>query len=333
MERAALAAVVARPGDGAVPVIAGAGEPVRDGTTCNNLYESEIFYIDGEEPPAENSAGEDGGAEDRPPAAGYPIVPMDLSGSPGKDELLVRENETDFAPDPEALRDAPYPVAPSGCDGPRVLILHTHGTESFSENGRSYDDETSFRSQDVEKNVVAVGEVICEELRAAGVECVHCEVMHDTYDFYGSYDRAKDSILSYLEKYPSIEYVLDVHRDAIIRGNGDMVAPLVDTPEGPSAQVMLVVGTDAFGADHPAWRDNLNVACKLQTELNSGYPLARPLNIRGASFNEQFRTGSLLVEIGSSGNTLEEAGLAGRLFARAFVRMLSRYTGTPAPAE
>ena len=334
LEGAALAPVISRKSESvaAAPSLAAS---VEGESAIRGIYEEEILRLDGEtrDPPAETSAEkpedqpeaiEDGGSQNE--TNGYPITPLDLSGQPEPGELILRNNETEYSPDLYALRDAAYPV-PAGDLQPRVLIIHTHGTEAYSDGSGIYDDSTSFRSQDTGRNVVAVGTVIAEELEARGVGCVHCETMHDIGDFYGSYDRAKESILYYLDKYPSIQYILDVHRDAIVRGENEMIAPTVDTPEGRAAQVMLVMGTNAFGADHPTWEQNLSVACKLQTEMNAEYNLARPINLRGASFNEQFRSGSMLVEVGSSGNTLDQAKLAGRLFARALASTMEKFEG------
>lgn len=308
LERLALSALISKPdGGGPDPIsgISGAEMP-----QDNLLYGGEIFYI---EVPKE---------EETPPdeSGDLPIHRLDLSDGIFK----LRNTETSFAPDLAALLSAPYPKQ-SVSDGPVVLILHTHGTESYSESGESYTSDTPFRSHDSTQNVVAVGGVLADELNGRGIDTLHCEIMHDAEDYNSSYELARRSIEAYLEKYPSIRYIIDLHRDAIIRSDQSMVAPTVDTPKGRAAQVMLVIGTDAFGADHPGWQDNLNIACKLQSRLNAEYPLARPINLRGASFNEQFRPGSMLLEVGSCGNTLEEAKLAVRLFAAAFADMLCEF--------
>jgi len=297
--------------------------PETDGRTSNDLYKSEITHIedgaqnDGE--PADADGGESGAGEGDDGV--YPITHLDISGQPAAGELLMSNSETSYTPDLYDLYSSGYPIEKDS--SPCVLIIHTHATEAYSDGSGYYTDETSFRSSDPAQTVVAVGSVMAQELEAAGIRCIHCEVMHDAEDFNKAYDRACESILSYLEKYPEIQYIIDVHRDAIIRGDGEMIAPTVETKIGQAAQVMLVIGTDEYGADHPRWRDNLNIACKLQNTLNSEFNFARPINLRGASFNEQYRAGSMLVEVGSSGNTLDEAKLAGRLFARALAQLIT----------
>ena len=317
IDRSALFSVLTR-ADAGESAAGGAAEIAPEAGLTAGLPESDITRIEREEEPssppdAEGTAGEgDDGV--------FPISRLDLSGSPGAGELLYSENETSFSPDLYALLGAGYPIEKERA--PAVLIIHTHGTEAYSDGSGYYTDDTPFRSSDPARTVVAVGDAIADELEKSGVRCVHCTVMHDAEDFNAAYDRAAESIRKYLGEYPEIQYIIDVHRDAIIRGDGEMVAPTVDTPEGRAAQVMLVVGTDAYGADHPRWRDNLNVACKLQERLNADYNFARPINLRGASFNEQYRTGSMLLEVGACGNTLGEAELAGRLFARALSSLI-----------
>lgn len=308
LERLALSALISRFPDGGPDPVSGISgvEKPQD----NLLYDGEIFYIDA--PKEDEKIPESDGS--------LPICRLDLSDG----ALKLRNTETSFTPDLHALLEAPYPEI-SATDGPVVLILHTHGTESYSQNGESYQADTPFRTQDSSQNVVAVGRVLADELNLRGIETLHCEIMHDAEDYNSSYALARRSIEDYLEKYPSIRYIIDLHRDAIIRSDQSMVAPAIDTPDGRAAQVMLVVGTDAYGADHPDWQDNLNIACKLQSRLNAEFSLARPINLRGASFNEQFRAGSMLLEVGSCGNTLEEAKTAVRLFAAAFADMLAEF--------
>jgi len=85
-----------------------------------------------------------------------------------------------------------------------------------------------------------------------------------------------------------------------------------------------VVGSDAGGQNHPAWRDNLALATAVQSGLNQDYPtLARPMILRSSRFNQHLSPGALLVEVGSHGNTLQEALAAARLFARSLSETLN----------
>ena len=83
---------------------------------------------------------------------------------------------------------------------------------------------------------------------------------------------------------------------------------------------MLVVGTDEGGLSHPDWQENLANALKLQALLNRAAPgLCRSLDLRTERFNQHETPGSLLIEIGSTGNTLAEALRSARILADALI--------------
>ncbi|MCI8589261.1 MAG: hypothetical protein HFE77_00875 [Clostridiales bacterium] len=253
-------------------------------------------------------------------ADGYKIVPVDLSLADGSGDLFYK-NETDFKPNTKELLSAPYPIQAENDEDPLVLILHTHATESYAEEGADYVYDT--RSTDPEKNMLAVGEVIANTLSASGVPAIHCETMHDEKSYNASYSLSCDSIKTYLKEYPSIQYVLDVHRDAIQMADGSMAKPVTNVHGSNLAQIMLVVGTDKGGADHPNWQTNLTIAAQLQSRLITYHEsLARPINIRTASFNQQYAPGSLLVEVGTCANTLTEAKEAAKAFAKTFAALV-----------
>ena len=260
---------------------------------------------------------------DEPPTEetqeGEPIVQVDLSLSDGSGDLLFK-NETAYTFDVSAMIGSGYPIDPVG-DEPSVLILHTHATECYTEEGQSCVTDT--RSSDPEKNMIAVGAVIAEVLKENGVNAIHCTVMHDEDSYSEAYIRSKETVESYLEKYPSLKYVIDVHRDAISTGDGGMAKPVTVENGVSLAQLMLVVGTDEAGADHPGWKTNLCVAIRTQTALTErAESLVRPINLRSASFNQQLSPGFLLLEIGSCANTMEEAKASAQVFAEIFAELI-----------
>ena len=133
-----------------------------------------------------------------------------------------------------------------------------------------------------------------------------------------SYSRSYESIQSYLDMYPSIKIVIDLHRDAIQAADGTVYKTIAQVEDTTCAQVMMVMGTDAAGLNHPNWRENLKLALQLQNEMNTLYPsLAKPIWLSEYRYNQQATPGSMLVEIGCTGNTLEEALAAVRYFADA----------------
>ena len=166
---------------------------------------------------------------------------------------------------------------------------------------------------------------MAETFRKAGIPVLHCTEMFDAESYQESYSRAAKAIRAYLEQYPSIQIVLDVHRDSIIRADMTRLQPVTEIDGEEYAQFMIVTGTDFKGADHPRWRDNLNFALKIQQNLvQRTASFARSINLRGAAFNEQYRTGSLLLEVGSCGNTLMQAKRAGVLAAIAISDVVTK---------
>jgi len=270
----------------------------------------------------------------QPSGKTYPIVSKNLASYADDSLGISITNETSYSPDIHSLLTADSPIeAVTSCFSPEyasekympiVLILHTHGTEAYSpENTDYYNSNENFRSEDPQNNIVAVGDIITRTLISHGIPTVHCDIMHDQESYTAAYSNAADTIEYYLDKYPTIKYIFDVHRDSIIYSDGTAVKPTTEINGSPSAQVMTVVGTDEMGANHPNWSDNLNIAVKLQYIMNSEHKaLARPINLRGAGFNEQYTKGSLILEIGSCANTLSEAKTAGKITAECIAKLI-----------
>ncbi len=206
---------------------------------------------------------------------------------------------------------------------PQILIVHTHTTESFTDAGKTkYTASESDRSTDADKNMIAVGKAMQEVFTERGIESVHDTTVHDYPSYSGAYTRSMSTMTSNLSKYPSIKIVLDVHRDGITRDDGTKVKVAADIDGAKAAQCMFVVGTNAK-LTHETWRDNMRLACKLQAYANEHYPgLMRPINVRAERFNQQITSGSLIVEVGSNGNTLDEAKLGARYMAEVISAVL-----------
>lgn len=208
--------------------------------------------------------------------------------------------------------------------GPQILIVHTHGSEAYSQtDGLTYQESDSYRTTDCSRNMVRVGEEMAQIFRENGFEVIHDTNLYDYPAYNGAYDRSGAAVKDWLAKYPTIKIILDVHRDALV-GNDGSIYKLVSEENGEKvAQVMLVVGTDGGGASHPYWIDNLALAIRYQQELISDYvSLARPIVLRNSRYNQNLSTGSLLVEVGGHGNTLTEALAGARLFAQSVSQVL-----------
>ena len=207
--------------------------------------------------------------------------------------------------------------------GGAVLILHTHGTEAYLPDGAEYyTEDEDFRSTNEAETVVAVGEAFAGVLREAGIEVYHDTTMYDARDFQNAYAASRAGARTWLSRHPNIRYIIDIHRDAVTRGDASCKTLCLGTAE-PTAQVMLVIGTDAAGANHPKWTKNLAVAASYQRLLNDHPTLARPVYLRKASYNQQLSEGAILLEIGSAANTITEAKNAAVLAAKAFVKLFS----------
>ena len=202
---------------------------------------------------------------------------------------------------------------------PQVLIYHTHTTEAFLGDTRS---------QDPTKSVVAVGDQITAQLKAAGINTVHDTTIHDYPMYNGSYDRSKVTMQNNLKKYPGLQVTIDLHRDAMGTSDGTRIKPTAMVNGKKAAQIMIISGCDDDGTlGFPNWEYNLRLAVRIQKSLSDLYPgLARPLNFCARKYNENMTKGSLLIEIGTEVNTLEEAKYSGELLGKALAATLNQLT-------
>lgn len=210
-------------------------------------------------------------------------------------------------------------------DTPQVLILHTHTTECYLGYDAGYynaDDPT--RTRDESKNMIAVGEAIAQQLRTAGIGVIHDTTEHDYPQYNGAYSRSLATATRIIKQNPNIVAVLDIHRDSIMRSETEKVKPTVMINGKKAAQLMILSSVSNTAAvPHPKWQENLRFALQLQNRLNTQYEgLMRPLNLVGARYNQHLAPASMLVEVGSDVNTLEEAVYAGELFGEQFAELL-----------
>ena len=226
-------------------------------------------------------------------------------------------NETAYWVDAaQILAQGPGLTLPA--EGPQILIIHTHASEAYTQAGLDrYSPSDAARTEDTQFNVVRIGDELTEILSAAGLGVIHDRGIYDYPSYTGSYTRSGQAVEQILDSCPTIRVVLDIHRDAL--GSEGVVYKTMAEEEGSVAsQVMLLVGTDESGLPHPGWRGNLALAMYLQNAVNSSYPtLMRPVALVPQRYNQQLAPGSLLIEVGSSGNTLREALAAIRLFGNA----------------
>ncbi len=258
---------------------------------------------------------------------GIPIVDRDLSYLSLGEEYI--HNETPYTPDVNALVETPLERVPIG-SAPLVLILHTHTSEGYLnerlEMIQGLPGDVTY-SEDPENGVVSVGKILCDTLKKNGIGAIHCTDRQDLPTLRGSYERAAETVKRYLLQYPSIQYVIDLHRDSILTSDGAYVRSM-SMGEDPVAQVMAVVGTDVNGTQHSGWEENLALALQLRSMLNEdGSHLCRPVSLRNASFNQELAPYSLLLEIGTGANTLSEAEAAARRVGEALATLIKNGNG------
>lgn len=211
-------------------------------------------------------------------------------------------------------------------DGPLVIVYHTHTQESYLPSitpagGLSPDEAFS---ADPASNMVAVGRVFAERLREQyGIGVIHVTQFFDVPESgngmtkIGAYERSLQAIQGILSKYPSIQVIVDMHRDSASREitTGQVGGESV-------AKVMLVVGTDNY-RDHISWKENLSFANQAADTMRNLYPgLFRSILIKEWRFNQHLAPGAVLMEIGGVDNTLEEATRSAELLGDVFAYLV-----------
>ncbi|WP_251448464.1 stage II sporulation protein P [Vermiculatibacterium agrestimuris] len=278
-------------------------------------------------PNAQPAPDHDDMTEEPPPAASEPgdvvertLIPTTTQGYVTGAGLYLY-NRTDLSVDLAAVAQADlcFSLAPAEA-GPQILIIHSHATEAYTPQGEDtyVPSDNNTRTTDERYNMLRVGDEMERVFTEMGLSVLHDRELYDYPQYNGSYTRSGPAVEAYLAQYPTIKLVLDVHRDALVGSDGTVYKAVTAIDGAKTAQVMLVVGSDAGGTEHPHWQENLALAAKLQKGLDTLYPtLARPMTLRQSAYNQNLLPGSLLVEVGSHGNSLQEALAGARAFARA----------------
>ena len=259
------------------------------------------------------------------PEGATPVVTYDLSHLEQGIEYL--NNETFYNPNVNELLKADVSTSPT--QEPLVLVLHTHTSEGYLLENKQFLEgdlgEVTY-AKDESSNMLSVGKAFISGLNKKGITAIHCTVMHDESGLSGSYERAADSIKFFLEHYPSIRYVVDLHRDAILTSEGEYVRTATEIAGESVAQILPVVGSDANGWEHDAWEGNLALALQLRQMLNqNGKALCRPVMLKNATYNQEMAPYAILLEIGTGANSISEAITAATLAGEAFAKVILGY--------
>jgi len=217
--------------------------------------------------------------------------------------------------DVQALLEEPLTWTLQG-EEPAVLILHTHSTESYTRKGEPYQESSNWRTLDEDYNMLSIGREVARLLVQAGIPTVQDRSYHDYPSYNGSYVDARGALQSYLEEYPTIQLVLDLHRDAAGTGSSQL-RTLAQVEGEDSAQLMIVLG-----ANHEQYETNLALGLKLHAALEEMSPgIMRPLQLRPQRFNQDLSPGGLLIEVGAAGNSHDEALRSARQLAKAIIAL------------
>lgn len=255
------------------------------------------------------------------PTQPKPQLPTGLQLTAEDVELVQLHDLVDYKPDVEQLLLSPLDWDLTGAS-PTILIIHTHGTESYTkQSGEIYEEVSDYRTLNASYNMLSIGEELKDTLTAGGISVLHDRTLHDYPSYSGSYDRARDTIRAYLEAFPSITMVIDLHRDALNFEEDPQLTTVADVGGSPSSQLMLVAGTD-HNVSYSGWKENLAMGVKLTAILEKMYPgITRPIQLRAQRFNLDMTPGSLLVEVGANGDTHPEAITAVRALGAAILAM------------
>ena len=234
-------------------------------------------------------------------------------------EALVQVNAP-WQVDIQSLLQKPLAWKLKG-EQPTVLILHSHGTESY-EKKEDYQEISPYRTLDNGYNMVSVGDRVAQLLEAEGIRVIHDKTLHDYPSYNNAYTNARSAIEACLSENPSVCLVLDLHRDAAEDENGNQKAATVSINGESTANLMLVMGSDKGSLSYPHWEQNLALAVKLQAQLEQMYPgLCKPIKLGTSRYNQDLSTGALLIEVGTAGNTRAEALAAAELLAEGILAL------------
>lgn len=187
-----------------------------------------------------------------------------------------------------------------------IIIFHTHTCESYTQTENySYEESGTFRTTDLNFSVSRVGDILTDQLLSYNYNVIHDKTYHDYPAYSGSYGRSMATVENLLISHPGTDIIIDLHRDAIADTS---YAPSVKIGDEVVSQLMFVIGTDGGGLEHPNWQENLKFAISVQKKANELYPgLFRPILLRNSRYNQQLGKAACIIEVGATGNTLEQS--------------------------
>ncbi len=203
-----------------------------------------------------------------------------------------------------------------------IIIYHTHTCESYTPTEENnYEASGNFRTTNLNYSVARVGTELTNYLKFLGFNVNHDSTYHDYPAYTGSYTRSLQTINNILANNNSAQFIIDLHRDAL--GSNSSYAPSVQIGDEVAAQIMFVMGTDGGGLEHPNWLNNFKLAIKIQEKANEMYPgLFKPIILRDSRYNQHVSTGACIIEVGATGNTLEQCNTSMKYLSKVITEVM-----------
>lgn len=225
-------------------------------------------------------------------------------------------NETDYKLTNEVLDPTSFEINTNN-----IIIYQTHSCESYTASEKyQYKQTGNFRTTDKNFSVIRVGRELTNQLKSYGYNVIHDENYHDYPSYTGSYTSSLNTVTKLLEENKDTDIVVDVHRDAV---GDNTYAPTVKIGDEYAAQIMFVVGGNGSSIPHPEWQQNLKFAIKVQQKANELYPgLFRPIILRESGYNQQVSKAASLIEVGATGNTLDQCLVSMKYLAKVLDEVL-----------
>ena len=225
-------------------------------------------------------------------------------------------NETDYKLTNEVLDPTSLEI-----NQDNIIIYQTHSCESYTSSEKyQYKQTGNFRTTDKNFSVIRVGKELTNQLKSYGYNVIHDESYHDYPSYTGSYSSSLNTVTKLLEENKDTDIVIDVHRDAV---GDNTYAPTVKIGDEYAAQIMFVVGGNGSSIPHTEWQQNLKFAIKVQQKANELYPgLFRPIILRYSGYNQQVSKAASLIEVGATGNTLDQCLVSMKYLAKVLDEVL-----------
>lgn len=197
---------------------------------------------------------------------------------------------------------------------PLVGIYHTHTSESFVPN-----TGMTHRKGGQAGEIVSVGDALVKQLKRFDVQAVHSRQVHDYPSFMKAYGPSEITAKKMLAENPSLQILLDIHRDAEKRENS-----IVEYNGTTFSRMAIVVAIGQEDLIQPHWQDNLAFAKVIDEKMNTYFPgLSRGIQTVEWRYNQHLHPRALLFEVGSQETSLEEAERSVEVLGSILVEILA----------